>query len=53
MIKDISLIVAKVTDWVLTKMRICESSVFEIWKTVQVEKFLEVADLVGSHVQVD
>ena len=49
--KDIGLVVAERADWVLSVVGVGESANYEVWQSVEIQNFFEVADTVGRNVQ--
>lgn len=52
MIKNVGLIVAKIADGVLSKMRVIEGEHFQIGKPVEIEHFFEAANFISADIEV-
>ena len=50
MVKHIGLVIAEVTNWVISIMSILESACLEVRQSVQIENFLEISYSIVTYV---
>ena len=49
--QDVGLVVTKTADWIFAIVRITECANDQVWQTIQIKHFFEIADTVCGNVQ--